>query len=114
MSFGVNEKGIQMKRRTMIILLMKLLILSGIVILIASVRPALTQISEAYELSWSTIDGGGGTVGGGEYLLGSTVGQVGNEALSGGDYDLSGGFMSGVTSPGVAPMERLFLPVIVK
>ncbi len=45
-----------------------------------------------YEISWSTIDGGGGRSIGGDFALVGTIGQPDAGEMSGGDYDLSGGF----------------------
>ena len=50
-----------------------------------------------YELSWSTIDGGGGRSTGGAYALTGTVGQPDAGDMSGGDYALSGGLWPGGT-----------------
>lgn len=52
------------------------------------------QSSENYNLSWFTIDGGGGTSSGGVYVLSGTIGQPDAGQLSGGDYSLVGGFWS--------------------
>jgi len=54
--------------------------------------PALAGV---YELSWSTIDGGGGTSSGGPYELVGTIGQPDAGAMSGGSYELLGGFWPG-------------------
>ena len=48
-----------------------------------------------YELTWSTIDGGGGQSSGGPYELMVTIGQPDAAAMSGGDYELLGGFLPG-------------------
>lgn len=48
-----------------------------------------------YELSWSTIDGGGGRSNGGQYELLSTIGQPDAAWSSGGNYELLGGFLPG-------------------
>ena len=48
-----------------------------------------------YELSWSTIDGGGGTSSGGPYTLTGTIGQPDAAWSSGGQYELLGGFWPG-------------------
>ena len=48
-----------------------------------------------YELSWYTIDGGGGRSSGGQYELLSTIGQPDAAWSSGGDYELLGGFWPG-------------------
>jgi len=47
-----------------------------------------------YEISWSTIDGGGGRSTGGDYAVVGTIGQADAGEMSGGDYQLSGGFWS--------------------
>lgn len=48
-----------------------------------------------YELSWSTIDGGGGTSSGGGYTLIGTIGQPDAGVVAGGDFALMGGFWTG-------------------
>ena len=53
--------------------------------------PALAE----YELSWHTIDGGGGTSSGGPYVLTGTIGQPDAAWSSGGQYELLGGFWPG-------------------
>jgi len=51
-------------------------------------------VSADYEISWSTIDGGGGrsTSTGGDYSLVGTIGQADAGDMTGGVYTLSGGF----------------------
>ncbi len=49
-------------------------------------------VTAGYEISWSTIDGGGGRSTGGDYALVGTIGQPDAGEMSGGDYRLSGGF----------------------
>ena len=54
------------------------------------------SVSDAnYELTWSTIDGGGGRSSGGPYELLVTIGQPDAAAVSGGNYELLGGFLPG-------------------
>jgi hypothetical protein len=48
-----------------------------------------------YEISWSTIDGGGGRSSGGQYELLGTIGQPDAAWSNGGNYELLGGFLSG-------------------
>lgn len=48
-----------------------------------------------YELSWYTIDGGGGSSSGGPYVLMGTIGQPDAAWSSGGQYELLGGFWPG-------------------
>ena len=50
-------------------------------------------------ITWYTIDGGGGTSGGGGYTLSGTIGQPdAGAAMTGGSYTLVGGFWPGVGS----------------
>jgi hypothetical protein len=48
-----------------------------------------------YELSWYTIDGGGGQSSGGQYVLTGTIGQPDAAYSAGGNYELLGGFWPG-------------------
>ena len=48
-----------------------------------------------YEISWSTIDGGGGTSSGGQYLVRGTIGQHDAAYSQGRQYELLGGFWPG-------------------
>lgn len=59
---------------------------------------ASAQTGGGYDLTWSTIDSGGGTVSGGSYTLSGTVGQADAVQLTGGTYALDGGFWSGSES----------------
>jgi len=62
-----------------------------------------------YDLSWWTVDGGGGTASGGSYTLVGTIGQPDAGILTGGDYTLGGGFWgSGVA----AARYKVYLPLI--
>jgi hypothetical protein len=49
-----------------------------------------------FEITWSTIDGGGQTSTGGSFSLTGTIGQADAGMMSGGGYDLLGGFWSGL------------------
>jgi hypothetical protein len=48
-----------------------------------------------YKISWHTIDGGGGTSAGGEYIVRGTVGQPDAAYSAGGQYEVLGGFWAG-------------------
>jgi hypothetical protein len=63
-----------------------------------------------YDLSWNTIDGGGGTSAAGGYTLNGTLGQPDARTLAGSTgYTLSGGFWaSAPTGYGI------FLPVVLR
>lgn len=74
-----------------------------LIFLIAAFLPAIAatliyaQVGGAFDLSWSTIDGGGGTFStGGPYNLGGTAGQFDAGTQTGSPYTLLGGFW-GVT-----------------
>jgi hypothetical protein len=57
--------------------------------ILALMLPALAQTN----ISWHTMDGGGGASTGGIYMLEGTIGQPdAGETLQGGAYDLQGGF----------------------
>ncbi len=71
-----------------------LFVAACLLLLLSSV--VLAQSGGGYDLSWSTVDGGGGTFStGGDYSLGGTIGQPDVGVLSGGDYTLTGGFWYG-------------------
>ena len=57
--------------------------------------PLSAQSGGDYDLSWSTIDGGGGTSSGGNYVLSGTVGQPDTGQTASCEYHLSGGFWLG-------------------
>ncbi len=89
-------------------------ILWGILALcITASLPAASQSGGGYDLSWNTIDGGGGVSGGGAYTLGGAIGQPDAGVLSGGDYTLAGGFWLGGESA-EPPAHYIFLPLALR
>jgi hypothetical protein len=75
--------------------------LAGVAALLATLTGA-AQVGGPYDLSWSTIDGGGWTFStGGTYSLGGTIGQPDAGVMSGGPYTLQGGFWPGASAPAV-------------
>jgi len=58
---------------------------------------ASAQSGGKFNLSWSTIDGGGGSSTGGRFSLSGTIGQPDAGVLTGGNFKLEGGFWSGIT-----------------
>ena len=48
-----------------------------------------------YKISWHTIDGGGGTSSGGQYVVTGTIGQHDATHSYSDDYELLGGFWPG-------------------
>jgi hypothetical protein len=72
---------------------------------------ALAQTGAPYDLTWSTVGGGGETFStGGDYILGGTIGQPDTEFMQGGDYTLAGGFWGG----GAAAEYKLYLPLVLR
>ena len=66
----------------------------------AIAAPASAQTGGPFDLSWSTIDCGGGTSAGNSFSLTGTVGQPDAGFMSGGTFTLGGGFWS--AAPGAA------------
>jgi hypothetical protein len=70
------------------------IVVLGATLLVAPV--VLAQSGGDYDLSWSTVDGGGYTFStGGDYQLGGTAGQHDAGCASGGNYTVCGGFWPG-------------------
>jgi len=88
----------------------------GPVVLVAltlwTVLPVRAQSGGGYDLTWSTIDGGGSVSSGGAYLLGGTAGQPDAGAMSGGAYTLVGGFWGGSVSG--ATSQYIYLPIVLR
>jgi uncharacterized membrane protein len=75
-----------------------------------SIAPVTAQSGDGYDLTWSTVDGGGYTFSaGGGYTLGGTVGQPDAGSLSGGGYTLGGGFWGGA-----AIEYPVYLPLVLR
>ena len=71
----------------------------------AAAKPAAT-----YTVDWYTVASGGTTnAAGGTYALSGTIGQFDVGSMSGGSYQLNGGFWEVVNS-----LRQLFLPLIVR
>ena len=82
------------------------ILLSCLVVAMVLGGVALAQTGGGYDLSWWTVDGGGGTLSGGGYLLEGTIGQPdAGQALTGGGYTLIGGFWQrgGGAAPPICP-----------
>ena len=91
------------KRRNLTIaLILTLLIFSA---------TALAQSGGDYDLTWSTIDGGGGASSGGDYTLRGTIGQADAGTLASGDLTLVGGFWGGAPGTG---NTSVYLPLVIR
>jgi hypothetical protein len=64
-----------------------------------------------YDLSWWTVDGGGGSISAGGYALAGIIGQSDPGLLLGGDYTLGGGFWGGGA---LAGEYTAYLPLVVR
>ncbi len=99
------------KQQTAALLALALLLLSAADL--PGPSPAAAQVgadAAGYDLTWSTVDGGGHTFNAGEgYALGGTAGQPDAGLSFGGGYTLAGGFWGG----GVVPY-RLYLPIVLR
>jgi uncharacterized membrane protein len=99
-----------MKRKPILILL-ALVVLT---LFIANATSTHAQSGGTYELTWSTLDGGGATSStGGTYSLDGTIGQPDAGTMSGGTYSLGGGFW-GFAANVVNTVNKIFLPLISK
>jgi hypothetical protein len=99
-----------MRRLTLSLALLLLLLLA--VSLPRAQRGGLTAVAlNGHDLSWWTVDGGGGAAEGGPYTLTGTAGQPDAGVLSGGPYTLGGGFWGGGA---LAQGHRLFLPLVLR
>jgi len=69
------------------------------------------QSGSGYDLTWNTIDNGGGTSSNGGYTLDGTIGQPDAGApMSNGDYVLNGGFWSGIS----IAQYHIYLPIVLR
>jgi len=85
----------------------------GAMMLVALPTIARAQSAGPFDLSWSTIDPGGGTSAAGQFELTGTIGQpdAALASLTGGPFSLTGGFWSSlsvVQTPG-APFLKIKL-----
>jgi hypothetical protein len=67
-------------------------------LLLVAAAPA--QTGDGFDLTWNTIDGGGGTSTDGDFSVDGTIAQPDAGTLTDGDYTLSGGFWAGVAAGG--------------
>ena len=92
---------------------LRVLLFAGLMLLLT--LPVLTQSGGELDLSWNTVDSGGGTFSSGDgYALGGTIAQPDAGSLTGGTFTLSGGFWAGQAAPTPPPSYDLFLPLINK
>jgi hypothetical protein len=95
-----------MKKRTMFRLTFALLVVLALVSALLAAGQGLAPEAGSYDVSWWTIDGGGGASSGGADAMAGTNGQPDAGVLIGGRYELTGGFWGGaiVRYPFYLPM----------
>lgn len=69
---------------------LRIILVFALVLLTSAV--ALAQSGNGFDLTWSTVDGGGGVSLAGGYVVQGTAGQPDAGEMSGGGYSLRGGF----------------------
>jgi hypothetical protein len=84
--------------------------------MLAAVLLGALAATAEYSVTWSTIDGGGGTSTGGVYSVSGTIGQPDAGQMSGGNYSLTGGFwaVTAVQTPGAPTLRVLSSNNVVK
>ena len=78
---------------------------------LASAVVVYAQTDSGYDLTWWTVDGGGGIIEGGGFSLSGTIGQPEPPPVStGGGFKLTSGFWPG----GLEAFSELFLPLVLR
>jgi hypothetical protein len=79
-----------------------MIVFTALATLLLNAPAALAQ----YDLSWTTIDGGGGTSTAGAFTLNATFGQPdASLAMTGGTFSLTGGFWAGALPAIACPAD---------
>lgn len=100
-----------MKRAMTLTVLLLVFIALGQTAATSSSPPNFGASTADYDLSWWTVDGGGGHgTGQGGYALDGTIGQPDAGVMAGGDYTLSGGLWAG----GGAVEHCVYLPLVLR
>jgi hypothetical protein len=69
------------------------------------------QSAGGFDLTWSTVDGGGGTAAGGEFTLRGTIAQPDAAMAAGGGFTLEGGFWPGAIDEAQLPLPPALLQI---
>ncbi len=73
---------------------------------------ARAQVGGGYDLSWSSLDAGGGLSAGASYTLAGTSGQPDAGQMAGGAYSLAGGFWAGGSLS--VPQYLVYVPLVTR
>ena len=86
--------------------------------LLALLIGASLALAQSYSLSRSAVTGGGGSLQttGGNYTLTGSIAQAGAGPVvsDGGSYTLNGDFWPADSSTGAPPLQKVYLPVILR
>ena len=83
------------------------LLLQGLLLVLIIVAGTVYASVTGYDISWWTVDSGGGTTVGNGYTLSGTIGQSDADVLTSNGYTLAGGSWGGV-----ATEYAVYLPVV--
>ena len=82
----------------------------AVILIFSTLIPKLsTAWAQSHSIDWHTIDGGGGTSTGGSYALSGTIGQADAGHLTGGTYEVQGGFWPGMVIPSTGEVPTLLI-----
>jgi hypothetical protein len=73
--------------------------IAGLAAGLSSTAPAIAQMGPNLDLTWNTLDSGGGTSTGGGFALTGTIAQPDAGTAAGGGLELLGGFWGGPSGP---------------
>jgi hypothetical protein len=93
---------------------MKKILFYGILIVMIISLSGIALAAGSYDLSWWTVDSGGGNSHGGSFILNGTIGQPdAGTVASGGGYTLAGGFWHGGVAATPAEL-KIYLPQVIR
>lgn len=95
-----------MRRKHSILLTAGALCLLALTATLVEMRAAPASPAASYAIPWWSVDAGGGSSQGGVYQMSGAAGQPDAGILSGGVYQLRGGFWSGLLD------YRAYLPML--
>jgi len=84
---------------------------AAIVLLILAIFSVVLAQSGHFDLSWHSVDGGGGISNGGDFAIYSSIGQTDTDTMSGGAFTLDGGFLSAPVLPGMKGIS-VYMPLL--
>jgi len=87
------------------------LVLMAGALLVVSGGVVAAQSGGGYDLTWNSVDGGGGLSSGGGYTLFGTAGQPDAGLLAAGPYALGGGFWMGGR---IVHVYEVYLPCVLR